>query len=139
MMFYQINPAGKVSAYALKRSRKDKGEFCLFTWVGLDDLLSWDNTINNRLTSDKFITTQEYHSLSASRDLGLWYDGEKVLEPGNITEGVNTLPLAVGNIPNDNGKLSGAYVFEITVCDNSLTEKQIKDFDYSRDVDYNLV
>lgn len=138
MLGYQVKPQSNIMTYAAKRNGWKPSLFIALTRNTNDGNIIFDNTGNNRQNSDTPIPINKFFDMSMARDIGMYLNGEKILDKGSVTEVVNTHLLSVGDDYQTENRDCGAYIFEVTISKQSPTDSVLKDFVYSRKVDYDI-
>ncbi len=134
MYQYQQNAVNNIDCRAVKRKGYPNSPFIIVSRQ--DKGLCWHNTQDNKHLYGENIKTKTYNQISASRDAGLYVNLDKVFDAGSASQGINTEELVIGTDPSDTTRMSGDYVFEVVIKDASLSELEIKNFNFSTEQDY---
>ena len=116
-------PIDNIRNIVMKRETwsNDQSLLYLFTWDG--NSVYWDNTsTSNRRDTGYVPTSGQLMDILISRDNGMWVNGVKVAEPGNVKKNiVNNLPLKIGGDIDRDNRGFGGIIYSVDVYSKSLS------------------
>ena len=82
----------------------------------------WDNTqTSNRIDSGYVPVEDKLMDIHIARNLGMWINGIKVADPGNIKDVINTFDSQIGGDKDNTNRGLGGIIYSIEVYDKSIS------------------